>query len=174
MPVRALQEFLRVLGQSEGDAMIYLGENQILFVYQDSEVISRLIDGQYPHYEQIIPEQHETSIGLATEDFLKAVRAASLFSRPGMNDLTLIATPSEKRLTLKAANSQLGENIQEVEAGIEGKENSIVFNSRYLLDGLTNLRADKTVLQLSNSASPGVLRPKPEKDYLYIIMPIKQ
>ncbi len=178
VPVRALQELLRVLGQEVGDVTIYLAENQILFTTEETEVVSRLIDGQYPNYEQIIPVNHETEVIVETSAFLKAVRATSLFSRPGINDLTLHLQAAGQHLTLTAANTQVGENRQDVEAKIDGKENTIVFNSRYLLDGLANLHDDTLIFQMTNNASPGVFRPQKgaekEGGYLYLIMPIKQ
>lgn len=174
VPVRTLQELLRVLSQAESNVTIFLAENQILFTVNDTELVSRLIDGQYPNYEQIVPVSHGVQAVITTSDLIKAVRATSLFSRPGINDLTVTLQPEKKRVVLQAANNQIGENRQELSADIEGDENTIVFNSRYLLDGLTNLHSEKTVFQMTNNASPGVFLPADEKGYLYIIMPIKQ
>ncbi|MFH1171118.1 MAG: DNA polymerase III subunit beta [bacterium] len=173
VPVRALQELLRILGQEGESVSVYLAENQILFVTNETELISRLIDGQYPNYEQILPVNHETRAVMTTDELVKAVRATSLFSRPGINDLTLSFTPP-KTISLQAANNQIGENRQTVDADIDGAENTIVFNSRYLLDGLANLHREKAVFEMVNNANPGVFRPQGDDDYLYIIMPIKQ
>ena len=174
VPVRALQELLRVLSQEGGDVSIFLTENQILFTVGDTELVSRLIDGQYPNYEQIVPVSHTTQATINTNDLVKAVRATSLFSRPGINDLTVTLEPKNKKIVLQAANNQVGENHREITADIDGDENTIVFNGRYLLDGLTNLRDENTVFQMTNNASPGVFRPAGSPGYLYIVMPIKQ
>lgn len=174
VPVRALQELSRVLSQGAESVQVFLGENQILFTADDTELISRLIDGQYPQYEQIIPTSYETEAVLETQKLLRAVRAGSLFSRPGINDLTLLLSPKTKTVTLRSSNAQVGDNRQELEAEIDGKDNTIVFNSRYLLDGLSGLSSDGVRVQLTNNASPGVFRPVGGDDYLYMIMPIKQ
>ncbi len=174
VPVKSLQELVRLLGQEGETVSCYLSANQILFVYQDSELISRLIDGQYPDYRQIIPEHHETRVTMKTAECVQAVRATSLFSRPGINDLTVGLHPDTNTLSLQAANAQVGQNRQQLAAQVEGIENTIVFNGRYLLDGLTNMNAPEATLAMTNSASPGILRPADAEDYLYIIMPIKQ
>jgi DNA polymerase-3 subunit beta len=174
VPVRALQELVRILGQNDEKTSIFVAENQILFVVNETELVSRLIDGQYPNYEQIIPVNHDSQATLVTEDFVNAVRATSLFSRPGINDCTLAIVQEKGIITLGAANTQIGENHQEVDAEIEGASNSIVFNSRYILDGCANLEAEKITFQMTNNASPGVFRPAGDDGYLYIVMPIKQ
>ncbi len=174
IPVRTLQELLRALSDGAEEVSVYLTENQILFSYQETELVSRLVDGQYPDYQQIIPTTHTTRLTALIKEFLQAAKATSLFSRPGINDVTLALDPKGKRVILEAANAQLGENKQEITAEIEGTENTIVFNSRYLLDGITNLGGDDLVFEMTNNASPGVLRPKKDSGYLYIIMPIKQ
>lgn len=174
VPVRALQELLRILGHEGETVALYLAENQILFVHNETELISRLIDGQYPNYEQIIPVAHESQATIETAEFVKGVRATSLFSRPGINDLTVQLGAEKKSIVLQAANAQVGENRLELAAKVEGKENSIVFNSRYLLDGLSNMQSPSVAFQMTNSASPGVFRPVGTDDYVYIIMPIKQ
>lgn len=174
VPVRTLQELLRVLGHQDSTVTVFLTANQILFDCDDCELVSRLIDGQFPDYQQIIPQNYETKVTAKTNETLQAVKATSLFSRPGINDITL-TLDSGGRLVLQASNAQVGENKQIVNVQQEGRENTIVFNSRYLLDGLTNLQSQEFLLEITNNASPGVLRPiSQDEDYLYIIMPIKQ
>lgn len=173
VPVRALQELARVLG-GEGAVEVFVTENQIVFIYNDCEIVSRLIDGQYPQYEQIIPEAHETEVRVETAVLMKAVRATGLFSRPGMNDILVTIDADAKQLNLHAANTQLGENTQHINVEVSGKSNSIIFNSRYFLDGLANIGSDEVTLQLTNTTDPGVLRPTSNTAYVYIIMPIKQ
>lgn len=173
VPARTLQQVSRMLGQDEAVTM-YLTQNQILFVHQESELISRLIDGQFPDYRQIIPQQYSTRCTMGTADLVQAVRASSLFSRPGIHDLTFQLDAEKQQLVLRAANAQVGENWRSVDAHIEGEEQTIVFNSRYVLDGLGALGSDQTVFEMTNSANPGVFRPSTENGYLYIVMPIKQ
>ncbi|MBI4415191.1 MAG: DNA polymerase III subunit beta [Candidatus Kerfeldbacteria bacterium] len=174
VPARALQELLRILSQPGDRVQVFVTQNQILFVYEETELVSRLIDGQYPDYQQIIPKQHATALRAKSSELLRAVRATSLFGRPGINDLHMMLQPKEQRLLLKASNTQVGENTQSLHVAIEGDENSIVFNSKYLLDGIANIGSQEVIFEMTNNASPGVLRPTESGAYLYIIMPIKQ
>lgn len=174
VPARTLQELLRILSQPSERVQVYVTQNQILFIHEDTELVSRLIDGQYPDYQQIIPKQHSTTFRTKSAELLRAVRATSLFGRPGINDLHVMLQPKEQRIVLKASNTQVGENTQSLGATIEGEENSIVFNSKYLLDGIANTGSQDVVFEMTNNAGPGVLRPAGTDAYLYIIMPIKQ
>lgn len=173
VPTKTLQELVRLTGSGDGMITFCLTQNQALFLYEDSSLISRLIDGQYPDYKQIIPTSSATQCVIETAAFVQAVRATSLFSRPGINDLTLTIAPTGT-IKLSATNAQVGENQQTIAAAVEGSDNSIVFNSRYLLDGLTTVPTDRVVFAMTNSASPGILRGEGNEDFLYIIMPIKQ
>lgn len=174
VPVRTLQEVMRTLHQ-EGETVTFsVTANQLLCSFADTTLISRLVDGQYPDYQQILPAGNATTVKTDTAELLRAVRATSLFSRPGMNDLVFTTEPKEHRLTLHAANAQVGENRQHVNAEIAGEENTIVLNSRYVLDGLNALQSETTLFALTNNTSPALLQPEGDASYLYLVMPIKQ
>lgn len=173
VPSQTIQELLRLLGPEEEMVTFFLAENQIVFSYGDTKLLSRLIDGQFPNYEQILPTTHETEARVNTEAMAKAVKSASLFTRPGIHDLTLTLSPKNGSILFEAANANIGENKQEIEAGISGRENSIVFNTRYLLDGLSAFGSGEALFQMTSAASPGAFR-REAGNYLYIIMPIKQ
>jgi len=174
VPKNTIQELLRILTPEEDALEIYLSENQILFYYNETELISRLISGQYPDYQQIIPQNYKTKTIINIENFIKIVKGASLFSQSGINDVNLEILPKENKIIISSLNNQLGEYKSEVEGEIEGEENKIVFNYRYLLDGLLNINDNEVGLEIINDASPGILRPAEDKSYLYLIMPIKQ
>lgn len=174
VPKNTIQELLRILAQEDGILEIYFSENQILFFWNETELISRLILGQYPDYQQIIPQIFKTKININKENLIKTVKAASLFSQSGINDINFEILPKEAKINISSLNSQLGEYKSEIEAEIEGEENKIVFNYRYLLDGLLNMESDEVKIEVINDSAPGVLRPQEDKNYLYLIMPIKQ
>lgn len=174
VPTRTLQELLRILGEEVGELEIYLAENQILFSYDEVDLVSRIIEGQYPDYQQIIPREFQTQIIANTKELVKVIKTASLFCQAGINDVNLEFSPSQKQLRVSTVNTQLGESTSKLDIGISGQENKIVFNYRYLLDGLLNIRSEEVILEMTDSGNPGVLKPKDKKDYLYIIMPIKQ
>lgn len=182
VPVRALQELLRILTNFKDPAALatvdrvefYLAENQILCTLGTVEIVSRVIEGQYPDYQQIIPQHYATTARVATVELIKATKTASLFSRSGIYDVALAVAPTERSLRLSAANAQLGENTSRIGAEVTGQENKTVLNYRFLLDGLQNIETDEVELHLIDSANPCVLKPRGRTDYLYLVMPIKQ
>lgn len=171
LPSRTLQEILRTLGDESVE--ISIDENQALFAYNDVEMTTRLIEGQYPDYTQIIPKEHQTTIEIGREDLVNAVKQASLFCKQGIYDVTL-ESDGEKTLTVRAANTQAGEYEKALTAKTTGAPVSIVFNYRYLLDGLGSLTSESAVLELGGPANPGLIRPQGMKQTLYLIMPIRQ
>lgn len=179
VPAKTIQELLRVLSNLEGSELgedqelkIYLAENQILFAVSSVELISRLINGHYPDYKQIIPAKSQTEVLVERTELLRAVKAAALFSKTGINDITLVF--SKDRIIVSSFSGMSGESQIELEAEIKGGENEITINYRYLLDGLNNIEGDMVRLGILNNTTPCVLRPEKENSYLYIIMPIRQ
>jgi len=179
VPSKTIQEVLRVLNNLEGgevgeaqEIKMYLAENQILFTVDSVELISRLISGHYPDYKQIIPAKSQTDVLVERVELLRAVKAAALFSKTGINDITLVF--SKNKITVSSFSGMSGESQIEVEAEIKGGENEITINYRYLLDGLNNIEGAMVRLGILSNKTPCVLRPEKENDYLYIIMPIRQ
>lgn len=175
LPSRTLQELVRIMGMIESDEVeMYIAENQVLFCLDDIEIISRAIEGNYPDYQQIIPKEKKTGVIANKEDLLKVIKTTSLFSKSGINDVNIKIVKEKKELIVSAVNSQLGENISRLKVEVEGEDNEIVFNHRYLLDGLQNIDSERVVLEIINNTNPGVVRPEKDENYTYIIMPIKQ
>jgi len=174
VPLMVLQEILRILGDNQGKVEIGFNENQIIFKFDETVIISRLIEGNYPDYKEIIPSEYRTRAMVDRNSLIKIIRTASLFSKKGINDILLEFNSKEKILKVSAANMQLGENKATIGIESEGENNSVVFNYKYLLDGLQNMPSKKIVFELSSSDSPVVLKPEGIKDYLYLIMPIRR
>jgi len=179
VPAKTAQEFLRILNnldlsslESGTDIKIYIAENQILFTVDSVDLISRLINGHYPDYKQIIPTQSQTEVLVERLELMRAVKASALFSKTGINDVTLKF--SKNKIIVSAFSGASGESQAEVEANINGGDNEITINYRYLIDGLNNIDGDLVKIGILNSNTPCVLRPEKESDYLYIIMPIRQ
>lgn len=174
LPGRSVNEALRILETGEAELTLVIGENQALFRMGDAELITRTIEGQYPDYAQIIPKEHATSAVIESAKLTAAVRAANLFCKPGSNDITFAFDPKKRELSVSATNPQLGEHVGRLKAEVEGSPATIVFNGRYILDGLASLGGDAVRFVLMNEASPGVLRGEGQEDYLYLVMPIRQ
>lgn len=179
VPAKTAQEFLRILNsidmnalESETDVKIYITDNQILFTVDSVDLISRLINGHYPDYKQIIPTQSQTKVIVERQELMRAVKASALFSKTGINDVTLRFT--KNKIVVSAFSGASGESQVEVEASIDGGDNEITINYRYLVDGLNNINGDLVKIGILNSNTPCVLRAEKDDSYLYIIMPIRQ
>lgn len=145
--------------------------NQIIFHYQEVDLVTRLIDGQFPDYEKIIPRKFLTRITLSIEEFIKAVKVASIFARDSAN---IIKLKIENNQLIVSANApQVGKNQTTMEVKQEGEDCQIAFNSRYLMDLLNNITGEEISLEMTNSLSPGVFRLIKDEDYLHIIMPVR-
>lgn len=182
IPLRTLQELLRIAGGMEDDleVKIFLSEGQVRFDFGDEVVLtSRLIEGSFPAYEQIIPTKYKTRAIIDREELLRATKRAALFCAPGMSDVTVQLEPGksegEGKVSVKSQNVQVGEAHAQLTAAVAGEENRIVFNARYLIDGLSHLATPEVALEVISDTSPGVLRPSGANApaYLYLIMPIK-
>jgi DNA polymerase-3 subunit beta len=192
VPARTAQELVRILanapktGEQENSDEIkfYISENQILFVFGATELVSRLIEGQYPDYKQIIPAQSKTKATINKQELTRAVKASALFSKTGINDINLDFPQGKNSAVVSSASGQAGESVIELDAEATGEDNGVVVNFRYLLDGLNNIQSENVKIEIIDSNTPCVLKPSSsaealadkEKgdDYLYIIMPIKQ
>jgi len=177
VPLKTLQELVRILGNIKDSSIeflqIYLSENQILFVCDSIELISRLIEGQYPDYKQIIPSAIKTKTAVSTAEFVKAIKKVSLFAKTGIFDVNLVFE-AQKGLTVQSVNSQIGESKSDIEVDFSGETNETTLNYRYLLDGLNNLDSVETEISVVDSNLPCVIKAKDKNDYLYLVMPIKQ
>jgi DNA polymerase-3 subunit beta len=179
VPSKTVQELLRILNNIEGgelgedeEVKFYLSENQILFTFDSVELISRLINGHYPDYKQIIPAQSQTNVLIERSELTRAVKAAALFSKTGINDITLLF--SKGKMLVSSFSGMSGESQIELEAEVKGIDNEVTINYRYLLDGLNNIEGDMVRLNILNNTTPCVLRPEKDVNYLYIVMPIRQ
>lgn len=182
VPAKTLQELLRILSinldneveEKNSEIKFYISENQILFTYGSTELVSRLIEGQYPDYQQIIPNNSKTKAYIDRQEFVRAVKMASLFSKTGVNDINLDFPSGKNQVVVSSVSGQTGENITNMEAKVLGEDNSIVVNYRYLLEGLSNIEKETVKIEIIDSNTPCIIKSEQDESYLYIIMPIKQ
>lgn len=174
IPARTLLELSRILADV-GTLQVAVSENQIRFTVGETELISRLIEGHYPDYQQIIPERGTTTVSIDTDLLIQAVRSTSLFCKSGINDVQFHIDVAKQRLVVQATNTQIGESTSVVPVRtLEGDDLTIIFNYRYLLEGLQSISAPIVQLSFLDQNSPGVLRPEEGVPFLALIMPIKQ
>lgn len=180
VPSRTATEINRVLtinkniGESEQRVRLLISDNQIVLRNNDVELVSRLVEGKYPDYTQIIPNNFKTNIVVDVNKLAKEVKAASLFTTAGVNAVVFKVKPGEGVLDVSSSSTQAGEHRSELNCEVSGDEVSIMLNHRYVIDGLNNINADQCELKIVNADSPCLLAPKGDKNYLYIVMPIRQ
>ncbi|MDD3480911.1 MAG: DNA polymerase III subunit beta [Patescibacteria group bacterium] len=172
IPTRSLAELTRVIGDTDENVDVYLDENQVMFETDDFEFTSRLIEGKFPDYKQIIPGGSETKAICESTEFVKVIKVAALFSGESVGSVNL-EIKSKGKISATSSSSQFGDSTAACEAEVEGKDTEIVFNSRYILDVLSNLPSGKISLEVNGKLSPGVLKKEGDKSYLYVIMPLR-
>ena len=171
IPLKTIHSLVNIL-DGDAEVEIYLTENQVLFVCEETEIVSRLIVGDYPDYKQIMPKEAKTDIVCSLGSLVKAVKGAGLFSRSGINDINLKFVASENKIIVSSVNDQVGENVSEIEGTITGENNEITFNHRYFLDGLQAIPSNSVRLLIVDSSTPGLIRPVEGVGQLYVVMPI--
>ena len=176
VPRNTAQELSRILDNGNDEELkIIFSESQILFDCGNVNLISRLIEGQYPDYQQIIPTKFKSEIIIDSEEFQKAIKISSLFSDLRTNSVFLKTSNEEKILEVKAEAGEVGKNISKIPVQIKGEEIEIVFNHHYLMDGLNSIKAKEVVVKMNDSGSPAVMSAAndKDKDFLYLIMPVR-
>jgi DNA polymerase III subunit beta len=179
VPSRGAQEMIRLLslvgsGQKENQVRMWVSENQISIRYNSFEFSSRLIEGTYPDYSQIIPKEFKTTSDISRDDFVKKIKAASLFTASGVNSILFSVDAEANSINIASSNTQAGQHASVSEAVVHGENNTISLNFRYILDGLGNMDSNDVHFFVNSPDSPCMIRTKGKEDYLYLIMPIRQ
>lgn len=177
VPLRALQELGRICLSIDEDnevAKVIVGNNQLAVSFPSLEFVTRLIDGQYPDYQAIVPAKFGTQATVSRTEFAGSLKAAGLFSKAGVYDVGVEIDAEKNTMTIMGLNSQTGEHISIIDAAVQGQTIKIAFNWKYLLDGLNALKSEKVILKATDSASPTMLVEEKGDDYFYIVMPIKE
>ncbi len=178
IPIKTMQEVLRT--STKGEVSIFIDPNQILFSFgegsssggkNDLEIISRLIDGNYPDYDPITPKSYETEIVLEREQLMNAVKLVSTFSGK-VNDIRMKVKSDKKVMEIYSVNQLLGENKYLVPAKAKGEEFEVSFNWRYLIEGLKNFTGQEIFFGINGSHRAAILKNSTDATYFYILMPI--
>ena len=176
IPQKTSQEVGYVFSTNPGEISIAIDPSQIAFNLEPKDpldpqitLVSRLIDGQYPGYEEIIPKETKSKAIIDKDDFQKKIKIASLFSSR-IQDVKLKIDPP-KKILISAASSEVGETTSVTEGQIQGEPLEIVFNWKYLLDGLSVIDSSEVFFGVNESTLPAILRPVGDETYLYVLMP---
>jgi DNA polymerase III subunit beta len=179
VPAQALKELARVAG--DGEEPIYMvlpkGRGQVIFRVKDVEVVSQLIDGTFPDYQQIIPRSYKSRTLVSTAALLKACKQAEIFAREGSNVARFNIKSAQgemqpSEVEISATSEETGKNETIVEATVDGGGLLIAFNVKFLREALEVIRTPNVALETSAPNAPGVVKPVGEDDYLHVIMPM--
>lgn len=174
VPSSIIEELGKIAGQEEKKIGVYLSDNksQIVFKTEGAEISSRLIEGQYPPYEKIIPADFAISAKLDRQEFLRSVKTAAIFSKDAANIVKLSFKENVLKVSSKTAN--LGENESEIDCQKEGDDIEVNFNFRYLLDILSRLSGKEVSFETQGESKPCVFRGVESPNFLHLIMPVKK
>lgn len=179
IPIKSAQELLRIIGENDGEIKLIMGGNQILFSIKNNnadepgiDLVSRLIDGSFPDYKQLIPKDFKTKLIINKKELLDSVKISSVFSGK-INDVKFSIDKESGDVSVIAKDFSAGENISKIKGEITGDSMDIVFNYKYVIDGLNGLVGERVFWGFNGPAQPSLLRVLDNKDYFYIVMPIR-
>jgi len=178
IPARTLAELNRLMVDEEEAVEITVNtkKSQALFRLKNIELVSQLVQGTFPQYTQLIPQSYTTRAVVSVAEFLRATKTASIFARDGSGIVRLvIALGSELtpgKMTVSARSEEIGDDVGEIDAIVEGEEAKIAFNGKYLSDVISVLHEAQVALETTNPSSPGVVRPVGVDNYIHVIMPM--
>jgi len=178
IPTRTLSELNRLLGDQEEPVEITINQqkSQALFRLKNAELVSQLIQGSFPDYSQVIPQSYTTRAVVDVNEFLRIIKMSSIFARDASGIVRLLVTPGSEltpgKLTVSAQAEEIGDNVSEMDALVDGEEAKIAFNARYLSDVLSVLHQAQVAIEITTPSSPGIIRPVGVDNYIHVIMPM--
>lgn len=178
LPQKTAKELISILSDTVKNTKIYMSESQVMFetLLQETDhpevnLVSRLIEGEYPTYQEIIPKESQTKITINKEEFAKQLKIASLFGGK-INEIKIKADAKTKEFEILSQDPDLGESKSNITAKIEGDKADVSFNWRFVLDGLAHIKSSEVFFGLQDNKGPAILKPIGDASYLYVVMPI--
>lgn len=172
VPKRTILELTRLIADEVGDITVFVGDNQIQFSFSQTKVVSRLIEGAYPAYINIVPKGYRTRVTANLPDLIAALKMSQLFAREAGNLVSMTMVPGNG-VKVESAASQKGEASNTFKAITEGEEVKMAFNVKYLLDSLQVLKAENAFLEFSGNDKPILIKPANSQEYYSLVMPLK-
>jgi len=173
IPFKNIPEILRIFGDYKGDIQITFSKNAISFSSETIYLTSRIIDGIFPDYNQIIPKQFTTTAIVLKQDLLNALKLSNIFSDK-FNQVNLSVAPKKKVFELSAAHNDIGENKTNVDATLTGEDIELAFNYKYFLDCFQSITTDSISIKFAGNSKPIVVSPVSDPSFTYLIMPMNR
>ena len=180
LPSQTLQEVYRIIAPETEEVKVLFEENQAFFEIDGVQVISRIINGKYPDYKQILPKNYTYDVRLDREEMIRAVRMASIFSPASNGEVAIMVSPEKGKVIVSSQSSEIGENVTILDAKISGTGDlTLSFNPRYVIDGLNALDGQEIVFLANTNSTPAAFRglhteEGMDMDFLYIMMPVRK
>lgn len=172
IPHKTIQELSRIIGVVNEDMEIVIGDTQISFLVGQTNLISRLIEGQYPDYKQIIPEKFSTTIVTEKQPLINALKTGGIFSQNN-NSISINYDSEKQKLILTSESQDLGKSVVDLPSKIEGVGGFLTLNHKYILDCLSVIDSKNIIFKITNENSPTLILPEEQNNYMYLVMPIK-
>lgn len=173
IPFKNVSEIIRTLEDVKEDVEVQLNDNQISFSHNDIYITSRVIDGVFPDYKQIIPKDIKTEVVVLKQDFVSSLRISNIFADK-FSQVVFHISPKEKIFKITTKNMDVGENVNKLDAVIKGDELTISFNYKYIIDCFQSIDSDSISLSFSDTNKPMIIRGVSDKSFLYLVMPMNK
>jgi DNA polymerase-3 subunit beta len=173
IPFKNVVEIIRVFEGREEDIKITLQKNQISFSTSNIYLTSRVVDGSFPDYKQIIPKNSTTGVVVLKQDFISSLKVSNIFSDK-FNLVTFVIKPSEKVFEIEAKNTDIGENTTFLSGALSGEDVSVNFNYKYIIDCFQSISSDSLNLELNGNNRPMIIRPIGDTSFMYLVMPMNR
>ncbi|CAH2215334.1 DNA polymerase III subunit beta [Tepidibacter aestuarii] len=171
IPGKALNEVNRILSEEEGNFKIAFTDKHCLFLVKDTKIITRLLEGEFINYNQLIPREYNLRVKVDTKKLLNSIERASLLAKEGKNNLVKFSIRDDN-MTI-TSNSEIGNVHEEIPIVLEGEDLDIAFNSRYFIEALKILDCDEIYLEFTTNVSPCILKPVNGDQYIYLLLPVR-
>lgn len=171
LPARALLELYRIMEDSDEEIKVCVAQNQVGFLFKNTSLFSRVIEGVFPPFEQVIPKEFTKEWTVPTKELLRAVRGAAIVAREDTHVVKLKGKGTQ--LTITAVTQDVGQAKEVLNMQSRGEEIEVAFNVEYILDVLSHVETEDANISLSTETSPSLFRAKDSQDYLYVIMPVR-
>src|SRR3989339_579131 len=171
IPFKNVTDLLKIINEEKETLVINFSKNQISLEYNNIYIVSRVIDGIFPDYQQIIPKEFKTEVIVLKQDLINILKLSNVFS-DNFNQINIKVSPKEKVLEIKSKNSNIGENINKLTATVSGEEVEINFNHKYIIDCFQSIDSDSVSLSFNGLNKPVVIRGVSDKTFTYLVMPM--
>ncbi len=173
IPFKNISEIIRTLEDTKDDVIVFLNENQIAFSFGEVYITSRVIDGVFPDYKQIIPKEVKTEVTILKQDFISSLKISNIFADK-FSQVTFQISPKNKIFKISTKNMDIGENTSSLDAVLKGDDLTISFNYKYITDCFQSIDSDSITLTFSDTNRPMVIQGVSDKSFLYLVMPMNK